>query len=86
MNTVDDRVAQTKPTMQIIKFSGKKFTCSNRNNPMIKAATVIGKTQYPMTQSDWKKEMVPPSSWAFKVMTDEPNQTATNTAANTKLA
>ena len=82
---VDALVAQTKPMMQIIKLSGKKLMNSKRSRPIAKAATVMGKTQYPMTQRDWKKEMVPPNNWAFTVTTDDPNQTATKTAANTKL-
>ena len=42
-----------------------------------------GKTQYPSTQTDWKKEIFPPSSFAFNVTTNAPHQIMTNTAANT---
>jgi hypothetical protein len=50
------------------------------------AARVIGKTQYPSTHTDWKKEMVPPKSCALTVTTADPSQTAQKTAAKTKLA
>jgi hypothetical protein len=53
---------------------------------MTRAATVIGKMQYPRTQTDWKKEMFPPRSWALTVTTADPNQTVIKTEAKTKLA
>ena len=56
------------------------------NRSTTTAAKVMGKTQYPNTHTDWKKEMVPPKSCALTVTTTDPNQTAQKTAANTKLA
>ena len=52
----------------------------------MRAATVMGKTQYPITQTDWKKLMVPPSNCAFIVTIADPAQTRTKTEANTKAA
>lgn len=51
-----------------------------------RADKVSGKTQYPKIQTLWKKDIVPPSNWAFTVTAAAPNQTKTNTAAKTKEA
>mmetsp|Transcript_30180 Transcript_30180/g.64703 ORF Transcript_30180/g.64703 Transcript_30180/m.64703 type:complete len:220 (+) Transcript_30180:926-1585(+) len=59
---------------------------STLNKSTTTAARVIGKTQYPSTHTDWKKEIVPPKSCALMVTTADPSQTAEKTAAKTKLA
>ena len=51
-----------------------------------KEESVSGKTQYPRIQTDWKKEMDPPSNCAFSVTAAAPTHTMTNTVANTSEA
>lgn len=55
-------------------------------NKLKRAEMVKGKTQYPKIQILWKKDILPPRSWAFTVTTAAPHQTITNTVANTKDA
>ena len=50
---------------------------------IIVADKTNGKTQYPNTQTDWKKLIVPPRSFAFSVTTAEPIHMEQNTYANT---
>jgi len=50
------------------------------------AAILIGNTQYPNTQIDWKKEIFPPRSFAFNVTTPAPTQIITKIIANTTSA
>ena len=81
---VDHKKATTKTASSIMVENPPKGSILNKSTA--KAARVIGKTQYPNTQTDWKKEMVPPKSCALIVTTADPNQTAQKTAANTSEA
>ena len=51
-----------------------------------KADKTNGNTEYPRTQMDWKKLIVPPSNFAFNVTTAEPIHILQNTAAKTEEA
>ena len=66
MNTTLALVLQTKA--RATKMESKMIDFRNvwtiRRTP---ATTVRGKTQYPSTQTDWKKDIVPPSNWALMV-------------------
>lgn len=88
MNTdealVDQRKAATKTVSSTRVEKAPRGIILNKSTTT--AAMVIGKTQYPNTQTDWKKEIVPPKSCAFTVTTADPNHTAQKTAAKTRLA
>ncbi len=44
-------------------------------------AILSGQMQYPSTQTDWKKDTLPPRSTALTVTMPAPHHTITNTAA-----
>ena len=79
-------MAHKKPNPRIMVSSHTKLTGVNRRTPTMRAATVMGKTQYPSTQTDWKKLIVPPSNCALIVTMADPTETRTKTEANTRAA
>jgi len=46
------------------------------------APKTIGNTQYPSTQTHWKKEIFPPSNLVLMVTTKEPPHMTRNTTPN----
>jgi hypothetical protein len=52
IKTEEARVAHRKPKHRIMISSHTKLMGVSRRRPTIRAATVMGKTQYPKTQTD----------------------------------
>ena len=79
-------MAHKKAAAIQIMFNQPQWNHVNFKQSITSAATVMGKIQYPRTQTDWKKEMLAPNSWALMVTIADPPQTVIKTAAKTKLA
>ena len=86
MKTALARHAQTNAT--VIQMISTHTTPSGVrcSIDMSSAANMSGKTQYPNTHTDWKKDRLDPSSCALTVTNADPTHTATKTAPNTALA
>ena len=65
-------VDQTRATAAIANFNKKNVIPIFLRIYAAKAASTIGKMQYPRTQTHWKKDIFPPSSFVLMVTMKDP--------------